>query len=243
MKAHQNHLNPSLTINTLDTYIVRSSILRALKQYLPLLEGKLLDVGCGHMPYKQMFLGPSCNVKEYIGLDLTQNKYQAPDISWDGERIPLSNGSVDCAIATEVFEHCEDIEMVMAEIFRVLKPSGVLFLSVPFLWNLHDIPNDEYRYTPFSLRRHLDNSGYVNIDISSLGGWDASLAQMLGLWVRRRLTNTYIQRGVRLVLSVIALPFVWSLYKFDHPPDIFASNTMVTGLCAVAFKPSLHGKD
>jgi len=93
---------------------------------------------------------------------------------------------IEDSIATEVFEHCPDPEIVMKEIWRVLKLGGILFFTVPFLWNLHETPYDEYRYTPFALKRHLTQSGFTEIEIKAMGGWDAALAQMLGLWVRRR---------------------------------------------------------
>jgi len=87
----------------------------------------------------------------------------------------------------------------MKEIWRVLKPGGILFFTVPFLWNLHEIPYDEYRYTPFALKRHLTQSGFNEIEIKAMGGWDAALAQMLGLWVRRRFNKTKKQKVLRII--------------------------------------------
>ncbi|MEL7357654.1 MAG: class I SAM-dependent methyltransferase [Cyanobacteria bacterium J06560_6] len=237
MKTNRNYQSPHLAFNTLDLYIVRKSILQVLKRALPLFRGNLLDVGCGYMPYKELLLSSPGNVDEYIGLDLVHNKYQAPDLTWDGKRIPLENQSIDCVVATEVFEHCQNVESVMAEIFRVLKPGGILFFTVPFLWNLHDIPNDEYRYTPFSLERHLKNTGYVDPSIEALGGWDASLAQMLGLWIRRRFSQNGCQRWLRLILSFLGLPIIWLLYRIDSPPPNFESPVMFTGLSCIATKP------
>ncbi len=144
----------------------------------------MLDVGCGKMPYKEYILGNS-SVTEYIGLDLESSlvydQKVKPDILWDGVNMPLNDSEVDCVLATEVFEHCYNLELILKEIIRVLKPGGVLFFTVPFLWNLHEIPHDEYRYTRFSLEQHLGNSGFSNLRIQALGGWHASMAQMLGI--------------------------------------------------------------
>jgi len=84
-------------------------------------------------------------------------------------------------------EHCKEPEIVLKEIYRVLKPESIFILKVPFLRNLHEVPNDEYRYTPYSLERHLKNSGFSNIEVKATGGRHVSMAQMLGLWVRRNL--------------------------------------------------------
>lgn len=186
--ANDTFLNPSLSAETMDNYWIRKSILSGLKEFLQKCHGVILDVGCGEMPYKPLILNQP-GVTRYLGLDIENPDYQAktkPDIYWDGIQIPLPDESVDCAVATEVFEHIPDLNATLKEIFRVLKPGGSIFFTVPYLWPLHDMPHDEYRYTPFSLKRLLLQAGYCNPDITAHGGWDASLAQMIGLWVKRR---------------------------------------------------------
>jgi SAM-dependent methyltransferase len=223
----------------LDIFWVRNSIYRAIQENLHCFRGTLLDIGCGYMPYKELLHEHPSNVDKYIGLDLENNKiYQTqPDLTWDGRRIPLADCSVDCAIATELFEHCSKPELVMKEIWRVLKPEGTLFFTVPFLWPLHDVPHDEYRYTPFSLHRHLTNAGYQDIQLTSLGGWDAALAQMLGLWVRRRLRFSRKQRILRAILSIFILPIVWGLTKIDKASlHKFEESYMLTGISGIARK-------
>ncbi len=106
------------------------------------------------------------------------------------------------------------------------------FFTVPFLWPLHDVPHDEYRFTPFALRRHLCNAGFDGIQISALGGWDASLAQMIGLWIRRRPMG----KTTRSILSRLAVPIVRYLVGRDRPPINFGRNTMLTGLGGTATK-------
>ena len=52
----------------------------------------------------------------------------------DGQKLPLSSGSVDRAYSISVLEHipgCGDA-VVMAEVCRVLKPGGTFCLTVPF---------------------------------------------------------------------------------------------------------------
>lgn len=229
-------LNPKFSAGTLDRYIVRHSILNALKTRFGDFQGRLLDVGCGQMPYKPLLTARPSRVTHYIGLDLENNPIHNnhPDITWQKDKIPLIDNSIDCAIATEVFEHCPDPETVMSEICRVLKPGGMLFCTVPFLWPLHEVPHDEYRYTPFSLSRHLAASGFVDIELKPLGGWDASLAQMLGLWVRRRPMGKWTRR----VLSRLFMPVIYLLSQRDKRGlTQFHESAMITGLSGTARKP------
>ncbi len=224
---------PRFTASNLDRFLARAAVLRGLKQALPHFSGTLLDVGCGYMPYKAVVLNPPSRATAYIGLDMppSETYNNSPDVVWNGREIPLPDNAVDCAMATEVLEHCPEPESVLREVARVLKPGGPLFFSVPFLWPIHDAPHDEYRYTPFSLRRHFENAGYQQVEIAPTGGWDASLAQMLGLWVRRR----PMLRINRNVLSLLAKPLVWLLARMDKLPSLDAA-TMITGLSGTARK-------
>lgn len=225
-----------LNAANLDRYSIRTAIFRSLTETLPLLSGNLLDIGCGKMPYKKYILENS-EVISYTGLDvenaLVYDDNISPDFTWDGLKMPFVDSTYDCAFGTEVLEHCPDPEIVLKEVYRVLKPGGIFFFTVPFLWNLHEVPHDEYRYTPFSLERHLKNSGFMDIQIKATGGWHAAMAQMLGLWVCRSPMGTKKRR----FLSMLSKPIMKYLLKIDRPSEVlFKEGQMITGLYGIIKK-------
>jgi len=235
-KQKDEFTNPELSFYNFDRYLIRKKIFEALNRSLHLFCGNMLDIGCGQMPYKKFIISNS-EVNEYTGLDieyaLVYDENVSPDITWDGKTMPFEDNFFDCAIGTEVLEHCPEPEILLKETFRVLKPGGVLFFSVPFLWNLHEVPNDEYRYTPFSLERHLTNSGFKNNEIHATGGWHAAMAQMIGLWVKR----APIPAVLRWALYCLVYPAYRFLLLMSRRENVnFRNGMMITGLYGTAVK-------
>lgn len=224
------YLGVTLSTGTLDRWLARTSIEAALRAELPHVSGVVLDVGCGHQPYRALLLERAARV---VGVDVPSERYGGHDVAWDGVRLPVADGAVDQVMLTEVLEHCPSPGAVLAEAARVLRPGGRLFFTVPFLWPLHDSPYDEQRLTPYALTRLLTGAGLSSVEIRALGGWDASLAQLIGLWVRRRPMGARKRR----LLSRLAVPVVRSLARRDRVPAEFRDNVMVTGLTGTAVKP------
>jgi SAM-dependent methyltransferase len=217
-------------------FTAKTAILESVRTESRRFHGTVLDVGCGTMPYRSLIEDVEA-VDRYIGMDLFVSEIYGdiePDIRWDGDRIPLTDGEVDCVMATEFLEHHSEPEKILAEIRRVMKDGGEFFATVPFVWNLHEIPSDEYRYTPYSMRRLLENAGFARVEIKALGGWNLSLAQMIGLWV----TFSKLGKMSRKILSWALFPVFLLLVKTDKKPAEFDGyeNSMFTGLSITAFK-------
>lgn len=228
-------LTPSLAPWNIDRFLPRKSILVALERNAPHLRGVCLDVGCGDMPYRPLLLSPPFQISTYIGLDRREDRSQntPPDLFWDNGRIPLAASSVDSALCTEVLEHCPDPLALLREVHGVLKPGGMLVLTVPFLWPLHEVPHDWCRYTPFALKQFLESAGFRVCELRPLGGYDRSLAQMLGLWLRRRPMNRWLRASLTLLLYPI-----WTALRLSYEPDAsgWDEGMMITGLMARAVK-------
>ncbi len=217
-----------LTKDNLDNYYIRTSIFKCIQSHMHLFSGKLLDSGCGKMPYKDYILSNS-KTKEYIGIDIENSlEYDVeikPDVTWDGVTMPFEDHTFDCILSTEVLEHCYDFKRYIEENMRVLKPGGYFFFTVPYLWPLHETPHDNFRYTPYSLSKAFNEFNEIEVEIFALGGWNSSLATMLGLWV-----NRYVSKKKAKLLKPFFLWTIKRLIKKDKPPTTFGENTMITGL-------------
>lgn len=130
-------------------------------------EPRLLDLGCGTGAalFDLQAMGKA------IGLDLSslalgycRTRGLASLVQGNGERIPFRSDLFDGIIALDILEHIENDRAAFAEAFRVLRPGGVLVLSVPafrWLWGPHDVAlMHQRRYRRPEILRLLAEAGF-----------------------------------------------------------------------------------
>ncbi|WP_350016802.1 class I SAM-dependent methyltransferase [Rhodanobacter sp. IGA1.0] len=121
--------------------------------------GRLLDVGAADRWVESLVPAEV----QYVALDYPATGkvlYGAqPHVFADAASLPFVDHCFDAVTCLEVLEHVAEPERVMGEISRVLKPGGRAWLSMPFLYPLHDAPFDFQRYTEFGLRRSARQAG------------------------------------------------------------------------------------
>jgi len=90
-----------------------------------------------------------------FAVDLVAPAGATLDALIDLNRLPFADGALDGVICTYVLEHVADARACMAEIARVVKPGGSVYISVPFLFPTHPDPLDRWRWTLDGLRAAL----------------------------------------------------------------------------------------
>lgn len=159
-------------------FFMRRAIHTSVASYAPKLQGKLLDFGCGTKPYRHLFSN-----SEYIGVDLAVNEGHSNstaqvDVFYDGKSLPFDNESFDCAYSSEVFEHVFNLESMLGELHRVLRPGAKMLITIPFCWPEHEQPNDFARYTTFGIRTLADRCGFTVLQQQKKGPYIQCLAQL-----------------------------------------------------------------
>jgi len=148
----------------------------SLREVAPRARGRLLDVGCGDKPYLSIFLP---YVRSYVGVEYAgsfgatsasgQDRARRPDVVYSGGRLPFRDGSFDTVLSVQVLEHTPRPGPLVAEMARVLAPDGVLILTAPFQFRLHEQPHDYFRYSPHGLRQLCADAGLETTDIRQQG--------------------------------------------------------------------------
>jgi SAM-dependent methyltransferase len=136
-----------------------------VRAHLPRSGGLLLDLGCGSGRTARSF-------EQYgrvVGSDLSSAPL-ADDaakgrrrLASRAEQLPFKNGTFDLITALDLVEHLEQDLPAFGEMFRVLRPDGVLILTVPampLLYGPHDrVLGHWRRYSSAELRRRVLRSG------------------------------------------------------------------------------------
>jgi SAM-dependent methyltransferase len=134
--------------------------------------GRILDLGCGTGGVLQ-HLGAFGSA---VGLDPAPEaavycrRRSLPMVVGSGLHLPFADASFDAVLALDVIEHVADDIALLQEARRVLRPGGVLVVTVPalpWLWSAHDDVNRHYRrYTWATLRRSLQDGGFRPLKLS-----------------------------------------------------------------------------
>ena len=195
--------------------IERQSIIDFLTASKSSAKGRLLDIGCGNRPYASIF---SDVVDEYVGIDLPswaaaskQNK--EVDCYADGLNLPFKSESFDTVLTTQTLEHVPEPDMMFSEISRVLKDAGALIVTAPQTWELHEEPNDYYRYTKYGLEYLAKKNGLKIEKITVRRGFFAMAGQLLSTLVFKSLCVKkdgnrcwiVLQAPIRVVCAIIQM--------------------------------------
>ena len=191
---------PRAGLYSVPIYIHRQPLLTSARKAAAKIVGRVLDVGCGRKPYRNVF----SHAVEYVGVDLASSPHLNPgiDFIYDGRILPFGDASFDSVVCTEVLEHCPDPKGILAEIARVLRPGGHLFLTVPFVYQHHEIPYDYFRFTRFGLEAMAADARLMPVWIEMRGG-------VYAVWVQ----STYLA----ITYTVGRFPIVDLLYLAFWP--------------------------
>lgn len=173
-----------------------------------------MDFGSGSKPYKSLF-----SAEKYIGVDYSSEGHphddEAIDVFYDGKTIPFPDNYFDSVFSSEVFEHVFNLEAIIPEIARVMKPGGKILITCPFVWNEHEVPVDYARYTQFALKHLLEKNGFNLTVVDKSGNFITAISQLIVLY-----NDTHLIPKFGVLNKV---PVVSSLIRFVF---IFITNTM-----------------
>lgn len=146
----------------------------------------VLDVGCGHQPYRDLF--PSAR---YFGMDWSVRD-TSPNLVGSSLCLPIRDCSVDIVLATQVIEHVPKPGLMVHECKRVLRRGGYFILTGPFYWPLHEEPHDFFRFTKYGFAQLLREAGFSHWQIREDGSDLAQLMLSVNLRLSKKLFLPFV---------------------------------------------------
>lgn len=222
----------------------RTIIFKIFERYLPQHHNTqpraVLDVGCG-TGLNLQYLG---HFGQARGIDIAEEAVQychergIQNVQQIEPSLPLpfEDNSFDLITLLDVLEHIDDDQNTLCELFRILKPNGMLLLTVPayrFLWGTQDEVNDhKRRYTAPEIDAILAKTGFT---LHRLSYFNTLLFPVIA--------------GVRLIRKVLPKPTKLKSDNSMTKPGVintllaklFASEMILLKFCNLPFGVSIIG--
>ena len=158
---------------------------------------QILDIGCG----TGAMLDELAPFGSVVGADFSPEALQfcvtrgvtSPLARADVRRLPFADASFDVVTAMDIVEHIDDDKAASCEIFRVLKPGGRLFVTVPAfpsLWSEHDEALHHYRR--YTVPRLKDLFQRVGLTVDKISYTVTALFPPI--WAYRQISNLLPKR-------------------------------------------------
>jgi SAM-dependent methyltransferase len=174
-------------------------------------DSKWLNIGSGGKVLGSNFV----NLDIYAGPNI--------DIVASADNIPLEDDMFDGIASIAVLEYVRFPELVVKEIYRVLKSNAVVFIEVPFMQPVHAAPSDFQRYTLEGLKMLFHEFDVLECGVSV--GPASSLA-----WILKETLSILLSGGsqkmyqyLQWIISPIVMPITWLDFFLESNPLAYIS--------------------
>ena len=204
---------------------------------------KILDVGTGE-GYGSAYLALADKEFNVIGIDIDKNyilharkKYTFNNLKfklYNGNKLPFEDSKFDAVTAFQVIEHIKDEHNFISEIYRVLKPNGILIITTPN--RIHRLRHGQKPFNIEHIREYypkeifrLLRSSFINIELLGVFGKDEihrkiiELSKFTKLGIFDWVINVYHQK-----LAIFLPKFLISIFRNvkNRNHKVITSNTI-----------------
>jgi len=153
----------------------------------------IMEIGSGpvglasHFPAaKRLLIDPLASTYSASRVLVHQRNPEALYCEGTGETLPTKDNAFDLVIIENCIDHVRDIDAVMTEVIRVVKPTGLVYLTVNnrsmlgywvhrFLSRAKIDPGHPHTFTPRRFRKFLEKHGLAIQDWEVSSYWKATV--------------------------------------------------------------------
>ncbi len=131
------------------------------------------------------------------------------DVHTDYKKLKIKQRSADLILIPNLMHHIYDHKFLIRKCSKILKKNGKLYIFEPTLREIHQKPSDYFRFTPYGMKRILEDCGFKVIKTNLSGGpfsataycWDQAI-QYLPLRERVKYKRFIISDNIRSIVSL-----------------------------------------
>ena len=175
----------------------------------------VLDIGSSIGSFKKSMrfknsLNSTDKTRSYVTLDINPNA--KAKIIGDAHQLPFPDNFFDIVIVNNIIEHCRNTQKAVFEFRRVLKDGGAIYYTIPFIYPIHEAPNDYVRYTEYGLRELFKD--FKDMTVYPRGGWFSTMTNFI-FQITHALDKILIGPIIRILLYIPLWIFV-QLDRLDN---------------------------
>jgi len=179
---------------------------------------KILQNYDKHTTVLNLGSGPSVLKGRFDIINVDLYTFHAVDMIADAEDFPFEDGTVDLILNQAMLEHVPNPEIVVKEMYRLLRNGGEAFCYLPFIVPYHAAPYDYYRWTLPGVK-HLFRQ-FDNLEIEVGAGPTSGMLWVLQEWLAILLSfgSKRLHDAIFLVLLVLLFPIkILDILLIKHP--------------------------
>ncbi|MDP0561672.1 MAG: class I SAM-dependent methyltransferase [Candidatus Endonucleobacter sp. (ex Gigantidas childressi)] len=144
--------------------------------------------------------------------------YDNVDVVCDISNLPFKDNSIDVILNMAVLEHVPHAKKVIDEIYRVLKPDGIIYTAFPFIQGFHASPYDFTRVTEEGIKVLHDE--FEQIEVKPFSGPTSGMLWIFQEWISILFSfgNKKLHMIIYLIMLSITFPVKFLDYFLIHHP-------------------------
>lgn len=169
----------------------------------------LLDLGAGPSQFRELI----SRFDLAVGMDF--RPLELVDVVGDlTKQLPFRSESFDIVMLSNTMEHIPNTDFLISEIYRVLKPGGLIIGTIPFLMRVHQKPYDYNRYTNYKLAMLLKEANFKEISVINLGKSVDVYESMQLHFFYYLLSSTFSKNNFIHSFKKLVARIMWRVQKF-----------------------------
>jgi SAM-dependent methyltransferase len=221
---------PNLPVEEFIVPLLKAKI-ESILEHLPdgCSDYKVLDLGCGGQPFRNVFERKGHAYVSGDAQDPTGVVDYIAEVDKDLPAALIARGPFDFILCTEVMEHVADWDKAFSNISLLLRTDGVILITCPHFYILHEQPYDFWRPTLHALRFFAQRYRLEEVHLEASGdSWDV-LGTVLGAnygclrSLDRRLRHRLLARALNVAFKILytLLRTRWLQARFRFGNDLY----------------------